>query len=1250
MKAKTNKVISAILLLTLCLTPILSYVTVNAATKSDKETVIDEPDGVSIEMEQNKLSVNVKNTAPESKDLYLYFYDNAETLSKDTSTWKDVLTKPCVDLNITGENDSENIELKTQDGKKVDLGKIEKKHNGIVKFNIPKDTIGSFELNISDIGYNYITIIPVMGTDNNLKSYEPIYKVYEDGVDNIPAEYIALEEKGAKFQVTRKIAENTIQNYEDVDVSNKEYDMVTFESKLNSPDTKATIYLNIYDENGKPADKNDVIIKTIYDRSTDGQYIKIDSDEQYQEINSKYNRFVIKAEKSDNLHYVTHFDFNADKNFYIEPVVEMDGSKKTYPKIEINSNEKNFEALWGEEAHDITADTYDVKEEKSNSAFYSAQTYGSGKPLYNSRDEFYNAYKSGTWKNLGYNETNITPSDINSGATKFSLSSKRYDMYYTNEGTRGSNGWCKDSGKWPPKYADRCETWVKVIGYYPDDTGSGYPYGWVKLEVEIDNSYSLPDAESWRYQRVGAYAWAPLPKPPKNPVNLHLEKKWHDNNNYYGTRPDSVIFDIDYSNDNGSTWEYLDYYYVTAEMGWKRDLDLTSDSRLNDKTRFRVTERPVSGYYAHNGDTGTRGLEVHNDMLTKLSVQKHWDDNNNGLKKRPDGINVTLQWKYSGEPDSTYKDFKTVELNESNGWYYEFNQSNCGNGLVREDKNGLYEWTIVEKDNPLGYEQSKASWSGNYKDGYVLNLTNTLQSGIGKLQKVSSNPDCTTNNDSYSLAGAKYGVYTKKSDAGNAKNEIATFITNEDGSSNSIELMAGTYYVKELEAPKGYRIDRTIYTMNVEPGKTVTITSTEPPIMDPLGVILSKHDADTGTNKPEGQGSLEGAEYTMKYFTEILSDPNTDPEKVGKQPVRTWVFRTDSDGYTYYVEEDDGFQYKVSGPDLFYGESGNPSIPAGTVTIQETKAPKGYHINPEVYVRQFKLENMGTGESINTSNMPKQPERSYQVNVVKKLEGTDIPIPNVEFGHIRPDGTEETLTTDENGRVDFRGLAEGTHEIYEKSKPFDVLLNTSRVTFKIENGVMTLLSNTSNDDNKITFEIKDNDGVMTVWDKPNTFIFDITKVNEDNKKLEGAEFTIYSDKDCKNVVSKQVTNKDGLLSFNNLELNHVYYLKETKAPDGYRLPQNEDGSDVVVTVEIRDNFVNHDGFGLYINGEYVDGDKPFGYGNVSIENDIIRTDIVVENLTQIKLPETGTHTGIIIMIIGFTCMGTAIIFYKKKSK
>ena len=70
--------------------------------------------------------------------------------------------------------------------------------------------------------------------------------------------------------------------------------------------------------------------------------------------------------------------------------------------------------------------------------------------------------------------------------------------------------------------------------------------------------------------------------------------------------------------------------------------------------------------------------------------------------------------------------------------------------------------------------------------------------------------------------------------------------------------------------------------------------------------------------------------------------------------------------------------------------------------------------------------------------------------------------------------------------------------------------------------------------------------------------------------LKEAEFTLYSDAECTEVIKTEKTDpKDGVASFDGL-LYQTVYIKETKAPAGYQL------SDEVVKVTIDDEWVNGD--------------------------------------------------------------------------
>ena len=49
------------------------------------------------------------------------------------------------------------------------------------------------------------------------------------------------------------------------------------------------------------------------------------------------------------------------------------------------------------------------------------------------------------------------------------------------------------------------------------------------------------------------------------------------------------------------------------------------------------------------------------------------------------------------------------------------------------------------------------------------------------------------------------------------------------GDTKEVEVKAGTVYIKELSAPKGSTLDSTVRALNVEVGKTATLTVADTP-------------------------------------------------------------------------------------------------------------------------------------------------------------------------------------------------------------------------------------------------------------------------------------------------------------------------------------------------------------------------------------------------------------------------------------
>ena len=274
----------------------------------------------------------------------------------------------------------------------------------------------------------------------------------------------------------------------------------------------------------------------------------------------------------------------------------------------------------------------------------------------------------------------------------------------------------------------------------------------------------------------------------------------------------------------------------------------------------------------------------------------------------------------------------------------------------------------------------------------VLNVSDTERVRLN-LKKESANPDLTDNNSCYDLDGALFAVFSNQKSAydyiadNSKKNNIVRyFITDSKGNckaisadgnswdySTSSELYKFTYskslYAVEIEAPNGFKkynkaVNLTLTSETYGGYAVLSATIVDEPMNDPVYILLHKKDELTGQYT-----NMENAEFTVSYYKGYYY---SEQELSDKTPERQWVLKTDSRGYTYL---DEAHRADSDFGEPFYlisDENPNPALPLGTITIQETKAPTGYKINPELFIRQIKVDE-ATG-SITTFNEIEVPE------------------------------------------------------------------------------------------------------------------------------------------------------------------------------------------------------------------------------------------------------------------------------------
>lgn len=314
--------------------------------------------------------------------------------------------------------------------------------------------------------------------------------------------------------------------------------------------------------------------------------------------------------------------------------------------------------------------------------------------------------------------------------------------------------------------------------------------------------------------------------------------------------------------------------------------------------------------------------------------------------------------------------------------------------------------------------------------------------GAVELTKVSSNPHVTEGNGCYSVENAIYGVYADAA----CSNLVKTMVTDTGGYAKADELEVGSYWVKEIEPSSGMAIDETAYPVAVASDATAAVnggTVVDLARTDPVGMLVGKVDATTNTNRPQGASDLSGAQFSVRYYDGYYS--SAEAAQASGDPVRSWTFATDEDGFAYFSDE-----YKVAGDILYYQTNGTTAcMPLGTAVIEEVKAPQGYNlddgVNPANPPRKFCVQITSDGvigESAYSWNTPKVPDTvqrgDYRLfkevptnNNDENQEFTRIAIEGVQFQIINenvsavvsPDTGEEvqqggvvcTLVTDENG-------------------------------------------------------------------------------------------------------------------------------------------------------------------------------------------------------------------------------------------
>ena len=185
-----------------------------------------------------------------------------------------------------------------------------------------------------------------------------------------------------------------------------------------------------------------------------------------------------------------------------------------------------------------------------------------------------------------------------------------------------------------------------------------------------------------------------------------------------------------------------------------------------------------------------------------------------------------------------------------------------GAGYTVGDKNSIAVWEDRDQQANI---QHQATCPGTTQTMAYIKIKGEKPSYTITLNKTSADLTITNGNPNYSLEGAVYYVYKEAAEPDYPYwdyEPYATFTTDANGHAElSKKLQSSNYVTFEAVAPKGYCADSKTHKFTVTGETTLNVVD------DPTKIRLTvrKKDADTNSNVPQGDATLEGAQYRITY-------------------------------------------------------------------------------------------------------------------------------------------------------------------------------------------------------------------------------------------------------------------------------------------------------------------------------------------------------------------------------------------------
>lgn len=326
-----------------------------------------------------------------------------------------------------------------------------------------------------------------------------------------------------------------------------------------------------------------------------------------------------------------------------------------------------------------------------------------------------------------------------------------------------------------------------------------------------------------------------------------------------------------------------------------------------------------------------------------------------------------------------------------------------GAGYTVGDKNSIAVWEDRDQQANI---QHQATCPGTTQTMAYIKIKGEKPKYTVTLTKTSADVKITNGNANYSLEGAVYNVYkayvNPNHDYANDP-VIATFTTDANGKATlSRKLENGDYVTIEQVAPLGYTLDKNVHRFSIN-GKSANLDVVDDPTK--IRLTVRKKDADTNSNVPQGDATLEGAQYRITYT-------NND-EKIEN------IVTTNKSGQAVLRNIPIGVLVTVEGIGVPLGYKLDSKVHT-YITTTDTKELE-YDLIPEDFTEEVMKGQIALHKQYETLDEPAD-EQGAEFDIYLKSAGSFDAAKETERDHI---------TTGADGMATTKDLPYGTYVVHQ---------------------------------------------------------------------------------------------------------------------------------------------------------------------------------------------------------------------------